>query len=164
LTVVYVLNRTPSKSVEGATPFDLWYGKKPSVHHLRTFGCIGYVNNTNPGLSKLDDRDRRMVFAGYEVGTKGYRMFDPVTNKVHVSRDVVFEKSAQSDWSGDNTEDTTDSGNFVVEYMVVSSRCLPEVPEQDEVGEMQPHSPAGVPVPPPRLAEQGGVGPEPDMH
>jgi hypothetical protein len=34
MTKVYVLNRTPTKSVDGATPFDVWNGKKLSVQHL----------------------------------------------------------------------------------------------------------------------------------
>jgi hypothetical protein len=55
LVVIYVLNRTPTKSVDCATLFELWYSKKPSVHHLRTFGCIGYVRNTKPNMSKLED-------------------------------------------------------------------------------------------------------------
>jgi transposase InsO family protein len=31
MIAVYVLNRTPTKSVDGVTPFKVWYGKKPSV-------------------------------------------------------------------------------------------------------------------------------------
>jgi hypothetical protein len=67
------------KGLRGATPFDIWYGKKPSVHHLRTFGCIAYVKNTKPHLSKLEDRGHKMIFVGYEKGTKTYRVYDPVT-------------------------------------------------------------------------------------
>jgi len=54
-TAVYVLNRCPTKSVEGMTPFEAWYGKKPAVHHRKTFGCIVYVRNTAPHLKKLED-------------------------------------------------------------------------------------------------------------
>lgn len=49
-TAVYLLNRTPTKSVEGMTPFEAWYGKKPAVHHLKVFGYIVYVRNTKPHL------------------------------------------------------------------------------------------------------------------
>jgi hypothetical protein len=58
---VYVLNRAPTKGLQGATPFEIWYGKKHSVHHLRTFGCIAYVKNTKPHLSKLEDRGHKMI-------------------------------------------------------------------------------------------------------
>jgi hypothetical protein len=50
---VYVLNRCPTKSVDGMTPFKAWHGRKPAVHQLRTFGCIMYVRNTTPHLKKL---------------------------------------------------------------------------------------------------------------
>jgi hypothetical protein len=97
-TTVYVLNRAPTNGVEGATPFEIWYGKKPSVHHLRTFGCIAYVKNTTPHLRKLEDRGGRMIFVGYEKGTKAYRVYDAVTQHVHITRDVVFDEAAQWDW------------------------------------------------------------------
>jgi hypothetical protein len=42
-TAVYVLNRCPTKSINGITPFEVWHGRKPAVHHLRIFGCIMYV-------------------------------------------------------------------------------------------------------------------------
>jgi transposase InsO family protein len=37
-TVVYVLNICPMKSVDDMTPFEAWHGRKPTVHHLKTFG------------------------------------------------------------------------------------------------------------------------------
>ncbi|MGH7239850.1 MAG: hypothetical protein ACREHG_07260, partial [Candidatus Saccharimonadales bacterium] len=32
--LVHVLNRCPTATVQGATPFELWFGKKPDVGHL----------------------------------------------------------------------------------------------------------------------------------
>jgi hypothetical protein len=55
---MYVLNRCSTKSVDVMTPFDAWHGRKPTVHHLMTFGCIVYVRNTTPHLKKLEDRGR----------------------------------------------------------------------------------------------------------
>jgi transposase InsO family protein len=93
-TTVYILNRCPTKGVEGMTPFEAWHGKKPAVHHLKTFGCIVYVRNTKPHLQKLEDRGRKMIFVGYEHRTKAFRAYDPETRRVHVSRDVVFDEEA----------------------------------------------------------------------
>jgi hypothetical protein len=64
-TVVYLLNKLPTKSVEGMTPYEAWHVRKPSVAHQRTFGCIVHVKNTKPMLKKLDDRCTKMVFVGY---------------------------------------------------------------------------------------------------
>ncbi|WVZ68640.1 LOW QUALITY PROTEIN: hypothetical protein U9M48_017559 [Paspalum notatum var. saurae] len=88
-TAVYILNRSPMKSLENKMPFEAWHGRKPDVAHLRTFGCIGHVKVTRPNLVKLEDRSKPMVFLGYEAGSKAYRLYDPVERRVHVSRDVV---------------------------------------------------------------------------
>jgi hypothetical protein len=94
---IYVLNRCPMKSVDGMTPFKAWHGRKSVVHHHRTFGCIVYVWNTTPHLKKLENRGRKMVFVGYESGSKAYHAYDLITKRVHVTRDVVFDEQAQWD-------------------------------------------------------------------
>jgi hypothetical protein len=94
---VYVLNRCPTKSVDGMTLFEAWHRRKLAVHHLSTFGCIMYAWNTMPHLKKLDDRGRRMIFVSYERVSKAYRAYDPITKRVHVTRDVVFDEQAQWD-------------------------------------------------------------------
>jgi transposase InsO family protein len=42
-TAVYLLNRAPTKSVVGMRSYEAWYERKPSVDHLRTFGCMTHV-------------------------------------------------------------------------------------------------------------------------
>ena len=42
-TSVYLLNLSPTKAVLNQTPFEAWRGIKPSVSHLRIFGCIAYA-------------------------------------------------------------------------------------------------------------------------
>lgn len=94
---MYILNRCPTKSVEGITPFEAWHRKKHAVHHLKTFGCIAYVKNTRPHLPKLEDRGKKMIFVVYERGSKAYSVYDPVTWWVHVTWDVIFDEEAQWD-------------------------------------------------------------------
>ena len=43
-TTVYLLNRCPTKVVEGKTPIEAWSGRKPSAKHLRVFGRICYTH------------------------------------------------------------------------------------------------------------------------
>lgn len=89
----------PQKRLDGKTPYEAWYGSKPGVKHLRVFGCKTHVKLNGPGVKKLSDRSVQMVFLGYEEGTKGYRVYDPVQKKLHASRDVVFEEEQSWDWS-----------------------------------------------------------------
>lgn len=119
-TAMFVLNRAPTRSLEDKTPYEAWYGRKPAVHFLRTFGCVAHVKNTGGHLRKLDDRSTPMVFIGYEEGTKAYRLYNPVTDRVHVSRDVVFEEDRAWNWNqaeGGADRLTSDGGDpFTVEY------------------------------------------------
>ena len=94
---VFILNRAPTKALTGKTPFEAWYGCKPNVLFLRTFGCIGHVRKTKPNLIKLEDRSTPMVFLGYAEGTKAYRLYDPRGDKVLVSCDVVFDEKTAWD-------------------------------------------------------------------
>jgi transposase InsO family protein len=40
---VFVLNRAPTRALADKTPYEAWYGHKPAVHFLRTFGCVAHV-------------------------------------------------------------------------------------------------------------------------
>jgi transposase InsO family protein len=40
---VYLLNRAPTKSLNVKTPYEAWYGRRPGLRHLRTFGYIAYA-------------------------------------------------------------------------------------------------------------------------
>jgi hypothetical protein len=99
-TAVYLLNRAPTRSVDGMTPYEAWHGKKPSVHHLCTFGCVAHVKRLGPGIDKLADRSTPMIFVGYEEGSKAYRVYDPTPRKVRITRDVKFEEQRKWDWTG----------------------------------------------------------------
>jgi transposase InsO family protein len=98
-TAVFLLNRAPTKALNGRTPYEAWYDKKPAVSFLRTFGCLAFMKKTRPHQSKLEDRSTAVVFIGYEAGTKAYRVFDPVSQRVHITRDVVFDEKRGWDWS-----------------------------------------------------------------
>ena len=64
----------PSQSVS-STPYELWHGKKPNFEHLRPWGLVGYVHNTNHKYGKLGPRSRKHTFIRYPEGSKGYVMF-----------------------------------------------------------------------------------------
>jgi hypothetical protein len=104
-TAVYILNRVPTRSLKGVTPYEAWHGRKPNVEHMRTFGCTVHVKNVGPGITKLSDRSTPMVFVGYETGTKGYRVYNPATKKVQVSRDVLFEENRPWNWNAPMAHD-----------------------------------------------------------
>ena len=39
-TAVYIMNRTPTATIHGMTPEEMFIGKKPDLSHLKVFGCL----------------------------------------------------------------------------------------------------------------------------
>ncbi|KAK1660307.1 hypothetical protein QYE76_048469 [Lolium multiflorum] len=114
-TAVYLLNRAPSRSVAGITPYEAWYGWKPSVDHLRTFGCVAHVKTVSGHNSKLVNRSTPMIMTGYD-GSKTYRLCNPYTNKVVVTSDVVFEEENSWNWSSNETNSVSLVSSFIVAH------------------------------------------------
>ena len=63
-TAVYLRNRGPTKAVDGITPFEAWMKKKPSVPHLRIFGCEAFSHVPKDERGKLDWKAKRYIFVG----------------------------------------------------------------------------------------------------
>ncbi|CAN6310868.1 unnamed protein product [Urochloa humidicola] len=146
-TAVFILNRAPTKSLKGKTPFEAWHGYKPDVSFLRTFGCVGHVKKTKPFLSKLEDRSSPMVLLGYEHGSKAYRMYDPEAHKVVLSRDVVFDEAASWKWEEQEEGGEIAAGSFSTFTIEYAEQCGVEVQEHSEQEEEEVPSPgAGSPV------------------
>ena len=76
-TTVYLLNRSPTKAVNGKTPYEAWYGRKPNVSHLKIFGSIAYAHVPCEKRHKLDDKSLKCIFVRYSEETKGYRLYNP---------------------------------------------------------------------------------------
>ena len=75
-TVMYILNRVPSKAVP-KTPFELWTGRKPSMRHIHIWGCLAEARIYNPHEKKLDSRTISGYFIGYPDKSKGYKFYYP---------------------------------------------------------------------------------------
>lgn len=95
---VYIINRLPTRALSGQTPFEAWTGDKPDVGHIRVFGCLSHMRIPSAHTKKLDDRSMQVVNLGKELGTKAYRLFDPVSSRIFVNRDVVFEETKSWPW------------------------------------------------------------------
>jgi hypothetical protein len=86
VTTIYILNCSPTKALNGRTPYEAWHGRKPAVSHLRVFSCLAFA------------RSIPRVFIGYAEGSKAYRILDPGTQHVHTTRDVVFDERRGWAW------------------------------------------------------------------
>ncbi|KAJ9562057.1 hypothetical protein OSB04_007217 [Centaurea solstitialis] len=90
LTATYLINRIPTAHNSGLSPFEKLYGESPDYSLLRVFGCTCFVLRPHVERNKLSPRSALCVFLGYGIGQKGYRCFDPVSQKLYASRHVTF--------------------------------------------------------------------------
>ena len=96
LTVVFLINRLPSKVINDQTPFERLFGHQPDYSFLRTFGCAVWPNLRPYNSKKLQFRSKRCVFLGYNNLHKGFKCLEPNEGRVYISRDVTFDENVFS--------------------------------------------------------------------
>jgi hypothetical protein len=75
------------------TPFKLCFGHKPSVSHLKPFGCKCFILKCG-NLDKFESRSFDDILLGYTPHGRFYRVYNFETNTVVESCDVTFNKTA----------------------------------------------------------------------
>jgi transposase InsO family protein len=135
-TAVYLMNRSGSSSTpEEKTPYEVWIGQKPNLKHLRVFGSTAFVHIQKQMTTKLEPRSKKMLFVGYDGESSNYRVFDPVSKKVSVSRDVVFNETVGSTKSVVRNEDDEEIIFPNVEEVDERTEDADERQEEDEFQE-----------------------------
>ena len=104
-TVVYIRNRSPTTALKDLTPYEALFNRKPSVKHLRIFGCLCFAHIPKDERSKLDPKSRKCVFLGYSSRSKGYRVYDLEKKKTIISRNLVFSENQRISSEGEKNTD-----------------------------------------------------------
>jgi hypothetical protein len=125
---VYLLNRYPTTSLKMKVPQEAWSGTKLNVAHLKTFGCIVFSHTPSELRKKLDDLSKKFIFVRYNETSKAYRLYDPISKKLILSKDAKFIENQF--WSG--------SKNFPMD----SQNPLLPLPKNIEHSRQQTHQPA----------------------
>jgi len=90
----FICNRVPTRALENMTPYKGWHSKKPDVSNLREFGCNVWVLDES-NKTKLHPRSKKMVFVGFNEGSKIVRYYDPQHRNIKTSRNVAFNKNEE---------------------------------------------------------------------
>ncbi|CAA7269926.1 unnamed protein product [Cyclocybe aegerita] len=114
--VVWLLNRTSTKAVDGKTPYEAAFGKKPDLCEVCEWGEKVWVHIE--GGNKLGGQVREGRWMGLDEKSKGVRVYWPDKRTVTVERNVYFDKTASSvsrlegeDWEFiETTPDSTPDG------------------------------------------------------
>jgi hypothetical protein len=104
----YLLNRSPTTSLKMNVPQEAWSGTKLHVAHLRTFGCIAFAHIPLELRKKFDDRSEKCIFVGYSETSKAYKLYNPISKKLILRRDVKF---IENQFSSESENRPMDSKN-----------------------------------------------------
>jgi hypothetical protein len=92
-TACYISNRIFLRSIMHLTPFELRFGRKPSVSHFRLFGCKCFVLKRG-NLDKFESRYFDGILLRYTPHGRSYQVYNFETNTVAESCDMTFDETA----------------------------------------------------------------------
>uniref|UniRef100_A0A803P9Z5 GAG-pre-integrase domain-containing protein n=1 Tax=Cannabis sativa TaxID=3483 RepID=A0A803P9Z5_CANSA len=121
---VYLVNHSPTRSAHEKTPQEAWSGRKLGISHLRVFKSIAYVHVPDQKRTKLDDKSEKYIFIGYDSRSKGYKLYNLITSKTIINRDVKFDEEDSWDWNTE--EDEHDFLPYIEEEDVVEKLRMEE--------------------------------------
>ena len=90
MAACYLINRIPTRILNDTSPFEVLNKTKPSLDHLRVFGCVCFILRPGELRDKLEAKSTRGMFLGYSTTQKGYKCYDFSKNRTVVSREVKF--------------------------------------------------------------------------
>nr|KYP73851.1 Retrovirus-related Pol polyprotein from transposon TNT 1-94 [Cajanus cajan] len=98
LTATYLINRLPTRILNGISPIESLLSFVPSCPLIsslpsRVFGCTFFVHSHHPNRSKLDPKALKCVFIGYPSNKKGYKCYHPQSRRVFITMDVTFHET-----------------------------------------------------------------------
>jgi hypothetical protein len=105
-TACYISNRIFLRLILHLTPFELHFGRKPSVSHFRSFGSKCFILKCG-NLDKFDSCSFDGILLGYTPHGRSYRVYNFETNTVVESCDLTFDETAPCprgvfEYAGDN--------------------------------------------------------------
>jgi hypothetical protein len=89
----YISNQIFLRLILHLTPFELRFGRKPSISHLRSFGCKCFVLKCE-NLDEFESRSSDGILLGYTSHGRSYRVFNLETNTIVESCDMTFDETA----------------------------------------------------------------------
>jgi hypothetical protein len=117
--------------VRDRVPQETWDGKSCNVSHFRIFGCVAFAHVPAEMRRKLDDRSERCIFVGYSEESRAYKLYNPITQKYVINKDVQFKEDEAWDGSMDKS---------ISEGVVLPREDDDGAEQADGDGQMVPHA------------------------
>lgn len=92
---LFLTNRIVTAALsENWTPFEAWHYRKPSINHIRGFGCLAYslIRNEIKG-SKFSPVSSHGVLVGFDEDNYNYHIYDMKSQKIIVTHHASFDEN-----------------------------------------------------------------------
>jgi hypothetical protein len=86
--IVYLKNRTWTRTLPDATPHEILISKKPDLSNIHPWGARVWVHDTKG--SKLDGRAKERRWVGFDEESRGHCIYWEAEGSVTVERSVTF--------------------------------------------------------------------------
>ena len=122
-------------TIQDKIPEEAWSCSKTSVTHLRIFCSVSFAHIPGELIRNLDKENERCICTSYSEQHKAYKLYNPATKKVVVSRDVKFiEDKCWSDPSHTQHEERSYKPDLPIRLPRL------EVQQQDDVVDGPPQN------------------------
>ena len=91
----WIKNRSPTRALNGKTPFEARYGEVPDLSKAVPFGTRAWVKIADTG--KLNTHACFGYFVGFNMTSIGYNIYFPDKKQVRVEREVKFNRDDEPD-------------------------------------------------------------------
>ena len=138
-TATFLVNRSPTSAVNGKTPFEIWFGRKPDVSKLQILGTKSWALVREENRAKFDPGSNLHYLVGYTKG--GYRLWNPDAKNIRCrdvkfdeicSRDLVVEIPPTSDLPSDEISSVEPADETRVDDSSADPTAVEELDSDDE--------------------------------
>jgi histone deacetylase 1/2 len=91
-TACFLINRLPTRLLHMKALLELLLHETPDYTFLKVFGCACWPHTRPYNNHKLEFRSKKCVFLGYNSLHKGYKCLHVPSNRVFISRNVIFDE------------------------------------------------------------------------
>jgi len=132
LAACHIHNRLPNRTLDSISPHEAWYGRKPTVDHVRKWGCVVYRHIDKEVRVRLAPKAMKGYLVGYD--SRGiYRIYHPKLKTVKSSRDIIFDESQFMDirHAPGKTDEILISDNFSDHVDITTTKVGVQTSEPD---------------------------------
>nr|GEZ34566.1 ribonuclease H-like domain-containing protein [Tanacetum cinerariifolium] len=95
-TACYVQNRVLVVKPHNKNPYELFHGRTPALSFMRPFGCPVTILNFLDHLGKFNDKVDDILFVGYSLNSKAFRVFNSQKRIVEEKLHICFSENTSN--------------------------------------------------------------------